>query len=98
MSHPGKKKILFSILYSLRHLIALLVMSVGIYLIKTVTAILYLPSDYSTLPLLSLCGVLWLSNDFFLRFILVVNFIIKPFFLYLGVLFCFYYLHKKCCS
>lgn len=43
MSHPGKKKILFSILYSLRHLIALLVMSVGIYLIKTVTAILYLP-------------------------------------------------------
>ncbi|HAZ7574132.1 hypothetical protein OQJ02_10925 [Legionella sp. PATHC032] len=95
MSHPLKKKIFFSILYSLRHLIALLVMSVGIYLIKRVTAILYLPSDYSTLPLLSLCRVLWLSNDFFLRFILVVNFIIKPFFLYLGVLFWFYYLNKK---
>ncbi|HAU1654736.1 TPA: hypothetical protein JBJ28_14400 [Legionella pneumophila] len=95
MSYPVKKKAFFPVLYSLRHLIALLVMLVGIYLIKTVTVILYISSDYSTLPLLSVCCVLWLSNEFFLRFILVVNFIIKPLFLYFGILFWFYYLNKK---
>ncbi|APF03753.1 TPA: hypothetical protein JA346_00195 [Legionella pneumophila] len=95
MSYPVKKNAFFSVLYSLRHLIALLVMLVGIYLIKTVTVILYISSDYSTLPLLSVCSVLWLSNEFFLRFILVVNFIIKPLFLYFGILFWFYYLNKK---
>ncbi|HAT2066304.1 TPA: hypothetical protein OO122_000589 [Legionella pneumophila] len=95
MSHSVKNKMLISVLYSLRHLIALLVMLVGIYLIKTVTVLLYIPSDYSTLSLLSLCRVLWLSNEFFLRFILVVNFIIKPLFLYFGILFWFYYLNKK---
>ncbi|HAT8933030.1 TPA: hypothetical protein JBB11_06830 [Legionella pneumophila subsp. pneumophila] len=86
---------LFSVLYSLRHLIALLVMLVGIYLINIVTVLLYIPSDYSTLSLLSLFRVLWLSNEFFLRFILVVNFIIKPLFLYFGILFWFYYLNEK---
>ncbi|HAT1820105.1 TPA: hypothetical protein I8Z14_000589 [Legionella pneumophila] len=95
MSYPVKKNAFFPVLYSLRHLIALLVMLVGIYLIKTVTVILYISSDYSTLPLLSVCSVLWLSNEFFLRFILVVNFIIKPLFLYFGILFWFYYLNKK---
>lgn len=95
MNHSVKKKMLISVLYSLRHLIALLVMLVGIYLIKIVTVLLYFPSDYLTLSLLSLCRVLWLSNDFFLRFILVVNFIIKPLFLYFGILFWFYYLNKK---
>ncbi|AMQ28469.1 hypothetical protein G5T09_09045 [Legionella pneumophila serogroup 1] len=95
MNHSVKKKMLISVLYSLRHLIALLVMLVGIYLIKLVTVLLYIPSDYSTLSLLSLCRVLWLSNEFFLRFILVVNFIIKPLFLYFGILFWFYYLNKK---
>ncbi|AMP89238.1 TPA: hypothetical protein F7Z80_08740 [Legionella pneumophila] len=95
MSRLIKKKTLFSIVYLLRHLIALLVMLVGIYLIKTVTVKLYISSDYSTLPLLSVCSVLWLSNEFFLRFILVVNFIIKPLFLYFGILFWFYYLNKK---
>lgn len=95
MNHAVKKKMLISVLYSLRHLIALLVMLVGIYLIKLVTVLLYIPSDYSTLSLLSLCRVLWLSNEFFLRFILVVNFIIKPLFLYFGILFWFYYLNKK---
>ncbi|HHU0073883.1 TPA: hypothetical protein ACT9NM_002468, partial [Legionella pneumophila] len=62
MNHSVKKKMLISVLYSLRHLIALLVMLVGIYLIKLVTVLLYIPSDYSTLSLLSLCRVLWLSN------------------------------------
>ncbi|ABQ55595.1 hypothetical protein SCZ71_11775 [Legionella pneumophila serogroup 1] len=95
MNHSVKKKMIISVLYSLRHLIALLVMLVGTYLIKIVTLILYFPSDYSTLSLLSLCRVLWLSNEFFLRFILVVNFIIKPLFLYFGILFWFYYLNKK---
>ncbi|HAT8178282.1 TPA: hypothetical protein JA361_02145 [Legionella pneumophila] len=95
MGNPIKKRVLFSVLYPIRYLIALLVMLVGIYLIKVVTAVLYISSDYSMLPLLSLCSVLWLSNDFFLRFILVVNFIIKPLFLYFGVLFWFYYLNKK---
>ncbi|ADG25527.1 TPA: hypothetical protein JBA76_09200 [Legionella pneumophila subsp. pneumophila] len=95
MNHSVKKKMIISVLYSLRHLIALLVMLVGTYLIKIVTVILYFPSDYSTLSLLSLCRVLWLSNEFFLRFILVVNFIIKPLFLYFGILFWFYYLNKK---
>ncbi|CZH14071.1 TPA: hypothetical protein JBH59_06570 [Legionella pneumophila] len=95
MNHSVKKKMLISVLYSLRHLIALLVMLVGIYLIKLVTVLLYIPSDYSTLSLLSLCRVLWLSNEFFLRFILVVNFIIKPLFLYFVILFWFYYLNKK---
>ncbi|HAT9591202.1 TPA: hypothetical protein JBD08_12495 [Legionella pneumophila subsp. pneumophila] len=95
MNHSVKKKMIISVLYSLRHLIALLVMLVGTYLIKIVTVILYFPSDYSTLSLLSLCHVLWLSNEFFLRFILVVNFIIKPLFLYFGILFWFYYLNKK---
>ncbi|CZG94887.1 hypothetical protein [Legionella pneumophila] len=95
MNHSVKKKMLISVLYSLRHLIALLVMLVGIYLIKIVTVLLYFPSDYLTLSLLSLCRILWLSNEFFLRFILVVNFIIKPFFLYFGILFWFYYLNKK---
>ncbi|ANH13536.1 TPA: hypothetical protein ACIZB4_001128 [Legionella pneumophila] len=95
MNHSVKKKMLISVLYSLRHLIALLVMLVGTYLIKIVTVLLYIPSDYSTLSLLSLCRVLWLSNEFFLRFILVVNFIIKPLFLYFGILFWFYYLNKK---
>ncbi|HAU1961576.1 TPA: hypothetical protein F8R58_10690, partial [Legionella pneumophila] len=64
MSYPVKKKAFVVVLYSLRHLIALLVMLVGIYLIKTVTVILYISSDYSTLPLLSVCSVLWLSNEF----------------------------------
>ncbi|HAT9014253.1 TPA: hypothetical protein JBA88_00905 [Legionella pneumophila subsp. pneumophila] len=95
MNHSVKKKMLISVLYSLRHLIALLVMLVGTYLIKIVTVLLYIPSDYSTLSLLFLCRVLWLSNEFFLRFILVVNFIIKPLFLYFGILFWFYYLNKK---
>ncbi|HAT1775909.1 TPA: hypothetical protein I8028_002091 [Legionella pneumophila] len=95
MNHSVKKKMLISVLYSLRHLIALLVMLVGIYLIKLVTVLLYISSDYSTLSLLSLCRFLWLSNEFFLRFILVVNFIIKPLFLYFGILFWFYYLNKK---
>ncbi|HAU1181638.1 TPA: hypothetical protein JBI17_02590 [Legionella pneumophila] len=95
MNHSAKNKRLISVLYCLRHLIALLVMLVGIYLIKLVTVLLYIPSDYSTLSLLSLCRVLWLSNEFFLRFILVVNFIIKPLFLYFGILFWFYYLNKK---
>lgn len=95
MNHSAKNKTLISVLYCLRHLIALLVMLVGIYLIKLVTVLLYIPSDYSTLSLLSLCRVLWLSKEFFLRFILVVNFIIKPLFLYFGILFWFYYLNKK---
>ncbi|HFL2260555.1 TPA: hypothetical protein ACG3F2_001849 [Legionella pneumophila] len=45
MNHSVKKKMIISVLYSLRHLIALLVMLVGTYLIKIVTVILYFPSD-----------------------------------------------------
>lgn len=90
-----KKITFFSALYTIRHPIALLVMLTGLYLIKIITALLYLASEYQTLPLLSLYQVLWLSNDIFLRFIVVINFIIKPLFLYFGTLFLFYYLNEK---
>ncbi|WP_035887508.1 hypothetical protein [Legionella norrlandica] len=85
-----KKDFFLSLLYAARHLMALFIMLTGLYLIKIVTVLLYLTPQYQTLPLLSVAHVLWLSGDVFLRFIVIINFIVKPLFLYFGTLFLLY--------
>lgn len=83
----------FNKLYSGRHLIAFFCMISGVFLIKEVTILLYVPDI--KLNFIELLRFLWNSNHFFLRFILFFNFIIKPAFIYMTVLFLFWYLKQK---
>ncbi|WP_058475026.1 hypothetical protein [Legionella quateirensis] len=86
---------LLSGIYSIRHVIAIGSMLLGICLIKKITILFYFSSVKQQFTLFSLCHYLWLSNDLFLRFILIINFIIKPVFIYFGIILCFYYFNEK---
>ncbi|KTD23780.1 Uncharacterised protein [Legionella lansingensis] len=86
---------LISIFYRIRHLIALFAMLVGLYLIKSITELLYLPAQPQKLTLFSLFKILWSTNDVFLRFIVIINFLIKPVFIYIAILLLLYALKEN---
>lgn len=83
-----EKKTLFDVLFTLRHFIAVFCSLVAIFIIKQITLFLYI-KPYQDLDLFALCQILWHSNDFFLRLILIFNFFIKPLFIYLAIIYLF---------
>lgn len=78
-------------LYQLRHFIALSCMIGAFFIIKKVTVLLYVPMSPAP-DFLSLITLLWQSESLFLRFIIMINFIVKPLFVYLFIIFLFKYL------
>lgn len=86
---------MLSILYTMRHFIALGTMLLGIYCIKIATAFLYVGHLQNKVTLIDLYQYLWQSNDNVLRLIVLFNFIIKPVFIYCSVLLLFYWLNQK---
>lgn len=81
-------------LYYSQHGIALLCMVIATRMIQWFTQRLYLP-DASEQGLFSLIALLWQSADPFLRLIVLINFIVKPLFVYCAVLFAFWF-RKNC--
>ncbi|WED44229.1 hypothetical protein [Legionella cardiaca] len=79
------KRNFFICLYGIRHFIAFFCTLVAISLIKEVTQYLYL-QPYHAMGIYQLGKSLWDSNDLFLQFIMVFNFIIKPIFLYIFII------------
>lgn len=88
-----KNKRLFNCIYPLRHVIALFCMVLGFFLIYKTTVSLYAYNDQS--DLIDVWSALWNSNEFVLRLILIFNFIIKPVFIYLAVIFLFWCIKTK---
>ncbi|MDI9817581.1 MULTISPECIES: hypothetical protein [unclassified Legionella] len=74
---------LLNIIYLSRHVIAVCCTLIGIWLINEVTVMLYLLPDNPGIFLV--IKTLWLSGDLFLRFILMINFFVKPIFIYLSI-------------
>ncbi|KTC66689.1 Uncharacterised protein [Legionella bozemanae] len=81
-------------LYSVRHIIAFLCATLGFFIIKHITLLLYI-KPYQPLDTLKLVQILWGSTSVFLQLIVIFNFFIKPLFIYFFVLFLFYYLKNK---
>ncbi|MCS5712654.1 hypothetical protein [Candidatus Berkiella aquae] len=65
----------------LAHLIALLCAVLGFYLIYKISCHLILPGQKYVTPVLY-ARWLWATNDWFFRLLIVMNFFIKPFFIY----------------
>ncbi|MCC5792709.1 MAG: hypothetical protein JJT82_08925 [Legionellaceae bacterium] len=84
----------FDLLYSLRHGFACLCMMLAFMLIIKVTIQLYVPGS-PMLDAFSLAKILWASDDFFLRLIVIFNFIIKPIFIYLLVILIFWLINNQ---
>ena len=63
------------------HAIAILIAIIGLNIIHKVTLILYFKPNTS-LSILKTCQILWLSNNYYLRFIMLMNYLIKPFMIY----------------
>lgn len=81
-----KKQIFEKWLYNYRHIVALSITLLSIQIIKIVTIVNYAP-PFQNKSIMSLCTVLWRSDDLYLRFIVIMNFIIKPIFIYYLVIF-----------
>lgn len=88
-----KKQQLFNSIYPVRHVIALFCMFLGFFLIYKITVILYIPNDES--GVIEVWKALWNSNQFTLRLILIFNFLIKPIFIYITVIFIFWCIKTK---
>ncbi|OCH97483.1 hypothetical protein A8135_14235 [Legionella jamestowniensis] len=84
----------FSVLLIASHIVALFGMLLLISIIKKFTLLLYV-KPYQELNLLQLFNYLWFSQDYFLRLILIFNFIVKPVFIYVVVFFAFFSLIKN---
>lgn len=82
------KKKIFDRVFPLKHLIAIFCSLIAIFIIKQITLFLYI-KPYRDRDLLSLCHILWHSNDLFLRLILIFNFLIKPLFIYWVIIYLF---------
>lgn len=84
----------FLVLLIASHLVALFGMVLLISIIKKFTLLLYV-KPHQELNLLQLLNYLWFSQDYFLRLILIFNFIVKPVFIYIVVYFAFFSLIKN---
>ncbi len=89
-------KLFFNIraLYFFRHVFALIAMLVSIYIIKTVTIKLYLNLE-PHLSLKDTIYILWKTQKLFYRFLVIINFVIKPAFIYYLTLVIFYLSFKR---
>lgn len=63
------------------HIIALMCAIIGFYLSYKVTCYLFLPHQ-PYLTMLSYARILWATQDWFFRFLVVMNCIVKPLFIY----------------
>jgi hypothetical protein len=83
------KKNLFHRIYQFRHIIALVCTIVVFFIIKKITIVLFInPPQY--MSVFTLIERLWESKQLFLRFIIIMNFVIKPLFFYYIILMAFY--------
>jgi hypothetical protein len=89
-----KKNTWFEILYSARHIIAILCAIIGFLVIKQISLVLYI-KPYQALSVLEYCQLLWHSTSLFLQMILIFNIVIKPMFIYFLVILLFYLFKKS---
>lgn len=54
--------------------------SIGFYIVYKISCLFFFPHQIITIPLYA--KILWKSQEWFFRLLLVVNFIIKPVFIY----------------
>lgn len=67
--------------YKNRHFLALGCMLLSIYIIKEVTVYLYFYSG-NNLNLFDVIKALWQTNRVYFQFLAIINFVIKPLFVY----------------
>ncbi len=89
-------KLFFSmgVLYVFRHVFACISMLVSIYIIKVITIKLYLNLE-PHLGLKDTIYILWKTQKLFYRFLVIINFVIKPAFIYYLTLVIFYLSFKR---
>lgn len=63
------------------HFIAMLCAILGFYLIYKISCFLYFP-EKSPITIYQYAQLLWATRDGYFRFLLMMNFIIKPLFIY----------------
>lgn len=63
------------------HFVALLCAGIGFYLVYKISCFLYLP-DQPGITVYHYARILWATQDGFFRFLLFINFIVKPLFIY----------------
>lgn len=81
-------------LYNYRHVFAFIFMGMSVFVIKIVTIKLFLSGELS-LGLKNTVYLLWKTNELFYQFLVVMNFIFKPIFIYYLTLVIFYIYNKK---
>lgn len=89
---------LLQVLYKYRHPMALLLMIAGFWLIYRITLLRFFPPN-SQLNIYDAYYSLWHSKQYYLRFIVIMNILIKPimiYCLYVLLLNCLVIQQKKC--
>jgi hypothetical protein len=71
----------FFYLNKYRHPTAIILCFMGTYIIHQVTLFLYFPSG-TGLTLIQTAKALWFSEKPYLQFLVIINFIVKPFMIY----------------
>jgi len=78
-----------------RYLIACLVALIAFVLISQVTKFLHLPSSMEDISYVQLIQILWNSKEWYFRFLVCFNFILKPLFAFYLALVIFDVLNEK---
>ncbi len=67
--------------YAIYHVLAMVCAAIGFYIIYKISCYLFLPLQ-KEMTIVKYAKLLWATHDWFFRGLLVVNFLIKPVFIY----------------